>query len=157
MSIVTTVDNVRKVGPVRSLKLMAAMVVALGMVAANLLAAASVSASALGCARWGYVHVAGVSLPTGQYCFGINGSGTTVNNTTGSINTPVIYNYEEVVRFYDGYGNNYRTYYQPTHWGASYGSQFWSTGVHGTAQRGSVCGELTSNSVVVVKVCESIF
>ena len=115
-------------------------------------------ASATGCARWGSVHIPGFgSIPTGQYCFSINGSGTRVNYTSGSIDTPVIYNFAEDVRFYDGRGNNYYTYWGPTHWGAAYGPHSWWTSINGTAQRGSVCGELTSNSVIVTRVCESIF
>jgi hypothetical protein len=115
------------------------------------------SATATGCHIWAYVVVDGYPAPTGEYCFGVIGSGTTVANTTGSYETAYLYNYSEVVRFYNSSGSNYATFYGPVHYGYAYGPHSWSTGIHGTAQAGGrVCGSLTSSGVAIATVCEGI-
>ena len=110
-------------------------------------AAAPASATSVWCNRWGsvYVPVAHVSIPVGQYCFGVEGSGTTVNSTSGSINTPWIINYSEVVRFYNNAGTNYRTFTESAHRGYAYGAHYWTTDIHGQAQPGRACGTLTAS------------
>jgi hypothetical protein len=51
------------------------------------------SASAGGCHFWGHVYIPiiGVDLPDGEYCFGVSGSGTTVNYTDGNYTTMWLY------------------------------------------------------------------
>lgn len=98
-----------------------------------------------------------ISIPGGQYCFGINGNGTQVNFTTGAYQTARMYNYAEAVRFYDNHGNNYATFWTPEHLGWAYGPHSWATNIHGTAKAGGrVCGSLTSSGHVVATVCEGI-
>jgi len=115
-------------------------------------------ASANGCHVWFTpITIVGHVIPEGEYCFGVVGSGTTIDYTTGNFITAVIYNYSEVVRFYDSHGNNYDTFYEPEHYGNAYGTHAWSTNIHGTARAGgSVCGSLTSSGFTVATVCEGI-
>ena len=63
--------------------------VAIATVASVTATATPASASAVGCVRWGQKHIpyVNISIPTGQYCFGVHGSGTYVQFTDGSINT----------------------------------------------------------------------
>ena len=66
-----------------------------------------------------------ISIPGGQYCFGINGNGTQVNFTTGAYQTARMYNYAEAVRFYDNHGNNYATFWTPESiFGWAYGPHY---------------------------------
>jgi hypothetical protein len=145
------------------LRRLACLVVIIGVMIVALSSSFAVTsvpakASATGCVRWGSVHIPEVgSLPLGQYCFTINGTGTTVNYTLGSINTPWIINFAEVVHFYDGYGKEYATFYGPVHRGYAYGFQLWKTKIHGTAKVGRVCGQITSSGVNVATACESIY
>jgi len=115
-------------------------------------------ATADGCHVWtSPITIVGHVIPEGEYCFGVVGNGTTIDYTTGNFMTAVIYNYSEVVRFYDSYGNNYSTFYEPEHYGNAYGTHAWSTNIHGTAKAGGrVCGSLTSSGVAVATVCEGI-
>jgi hypothetical protein len=120
-------------------------------------AAPSAQASAVGCTWFGTYVVGGHTIYAGQYCFGINGSGTWVNFTDGSVNTPAIYNRSEVVRFYDRYGNLYAAFYEPEAYGYTYGFHYWQTGIHGWAKAGGrVCGTLTSSGAGVATACEGI-
>jgi hypothetical protein len=129
-------------------------------VAGSLVAtSAPAMASAVGCTRYGsvYIPVVKFSIPTGQYCFGINGSGATVNFTDGSVDTAWIVNYSETVRFYDGHGHNYYTYNGPVHAGYAYSYHYWQTSIHGSAVVGGrVCGTLMSSGTAVATACESI-
>jgi hypothetical protein len=118
--------------------------------------AGTASASATGCTQWGAKSVAGHSLPTGQYCFSIDGSGTTVNWTSGSFNTGWIGYPTEKVEFYDTGGNNYATYTTFQGTGTLYGFHYWKTGIQGNARVGSVCGQLLSYGQPVARVCENI-
>lgn len=129
-----------------------------GVVIGSAVATASpASASAVGCTWFGSYNVAGHTVYSGQYCFGINGSGTTVNFTDGSVNSPAIYNRSEVVRFYDRYGSNYATFWGPTSYGYTYGFHYWQTGIHGTANAGGrVCGTLLSSGAAIATACEGI-
>jgi hypothetical protein len=115
-------------------------------------------ASADGCHVWtSPITIVGHVIPEGDYCFGVVGTGTTIDYTTGSFITGVIYDYSEVVRFYDSRGNNYATFYEPEHYGNAYDTHNWTTNIHGTAKAGGrVCGSLTSSGAVVVTVCEGI-
>ncbi|WP_162907627.1 hypothetical protein [Allorhizocola rhizosphaerae] len=113
-------------------------------------------ASATGCALYGG-NYGGYFIPGGQYCFSINGSGLTVNFTSGSFNGPVLYNWAESVRFYDTSNTNYATFNKPVTSGAAYGYHYWQLPIHGTARTGRVCGELKSSGSVVATVCHNIF
>jgi hypothetical protein len=113
-------------------------------------------ASATGCARWGVKKILGYSIPTGQYCFSVEGNGTNVTYTSGSFNTGYIEYPTEVVQFYNTSGRNYASYTTFRGQGTLYGFHYWKTGIHGTAQKGSVCGSLLSYGQTVVRVCENI-
>lgn len=127
---------------------------AAGLIAGN---SSPAFATADGCTFFHVIRFAGYTIPGGQYCFGINGRGTTVNFTTGAYQTAVTYNYSEVVRFYDSHNNDYATFYKPVHYGWAYGPQSWTFNIHGTAKAGGrVCGSLTSSGVAIATVCESI-
>lgn len=124
---------------------------------AAFIAASPASASAVGCTWFGSYSIAGHTIYSGQYCFGINGSGTRVNFTDGSANSPAIYNRSEVVRFYDSRGSLYATFYEPTSTGYTYGYHYWQTGINGTAKAGGrVCGTLTSSGAALATACEGI-
>ena len=100
-----------------------------------------------------------VHIPTGYYCFGVNGKGPKVNYTTGGFTTAWLYNYTEVVRFYNADGVNFKTYIEPVHYGYAYGAHDWRTGIHGTfnaAAGGRVCGSLLASGVKIATKCESI-
>jgi len=122
------------------------------------------SVGAYGCTQWGPIKipVVNVTIPLGVYCFGINGSGTTVTSTyghyyflLGSLHG-ALYNETEVVRFYDNHGNNYQSIWEPVHLGWRYGDQWWTTNIHGTAYPGRVCASLVTNGAVMATVCEGI-
>jgi hypothetical protein len=113
-------------------------------------------ASAMGCTQWGAKSVLGHSIPTGQYCFSVEGSGTTVKFTAGSFNTGWIGYPTEVVQFYDTTGRNYASYTTFRGQGTLYGFHYWQSGIHGTARVGSVCGNLLSYGQTVARVCENI-
>lgn len=117
---------------------------------------APASATAIGCTRWGTVHVPDATLYSGQYCFGVHGNGTTVDFTDGSINTPRIVNFTEVVHLYDNWGRSYATNYEGVHQGNAYGFHYWRSGLRGRARVGTICGELLSSGVHVATVCERI-
>jgi hypothetical protein len=74
-----------------------------------------------------------------------------------SIDTAWIVNYTEVVRFYDGHGNNFATFTEPVHNGYAYGYHYWQTGIRGTARVGRVCGTLMSSGTPVATACERIY
>lgn len=113
-------------------------------------------ASATGCTRWGNVSIFGISVPTGQYCFTIQGSGLKVTGTIGSFNTPQIGYPSERVSFYDTKGNRYASYNTYSASGNIYGYKLWSTKISGTAKVGHVCGELMSYGAVIAKACHNI-
>jgi hypothetical protein len=141
----------------RARKLMvAALVVATLAVTMVVTGVKPAFASATGCARWGAKHILGYSIPTGQYCFSIQGSGTTVNFTSGSFDTGYIEYPTEVVQFYDTSGNNYANFTTFQGQGTLYAYHYWQSGIHGTARVGSVCGNLLSYGQTVVRVCENI-
>lgn len=80
-----------------------------------------------------------------------------MNFTDGNVNSPAIYNRSEVVRFYDRYGNNYATFWEPTAYGYTYGFHYWQTNIRGTAQAGGrVCRTLLSSGAGVATACEGI-
>lgn len=99
----------------------------------------------------------GFTVPTGNYCFSVIGSGTWVDFTSGSWNGPVIQNAGERVTFYDRYGNNkgsWITYSQP---GNSYGYRYWRSGLRGNAWAGgSVCGDMMASGVTIGRICHRI-
>jgi hypothetical protein len=128
-----------------------------GAGAIALTSAPPASASALGCAGFARFHVDGIPIYGGNYCFGVWGSGSYVNFTDGDVNTPMIYNRSEVVRFYDSHGSNYATYWGPTSYGWTYGYHYWRTGIHGNFRSGGrVCGTLLSSGHGVATVCHGI-
>jgi hypothetical protein len=114
------------------------------------------SASATWCAQFGAKSVLGHSIATGQYCFTVSGSGTTVNYTSGSVNTGWIGYPTEVVQFYDNTGSNYASYTTFRGQGTLYGYHYWKTGIHGNARIGSVCGSLLSYGQTIARVCANI-
>lgn len=129
--------------------------------------AAPAQASAYGCTRWGSVtipvpDVGDVKVPVGVYCFGLVGSGQKIDYTqgnyyflAGSID-PRLYNERERVQFFSNTGAVYDTVWEATHLGWRYGNQSWTTGIHGTARPGRVCGSLVSAGVVIATACEDI-
>ncbi len=134
------------------------------LIGTSVVAAAPAQASAYGCTRWGALKVPGVGVvvPLGVYCFGVNGSGTTIHFTDGNYYflgeslRPALYNEREVVRFYDNRGVNYSTIWEATHVGWRYGNQSWQTTIHGTARPGRVCGSLLTSGAVMATVCQGI-
>lgn len=114
-------------------------------------------ADASGCTLWGgeEIPVIDVTIDTGEYCFGVKGNGTQVDWTDGSFNTTFITDWTEIVRFYDGYGNNYATFNEPVT-PNSYGFNYWTTHIHGTAKLGRVCGTLLTEGVEIATACEGI-
>lgn len=133
------------------------LLLAAGAAVSTLVGASPAQASATGCAWWGVRTVGGYQIPAGQYCFTIHGGGLTVTGTTGSFNTPVLYNWSETVRFYNNSNSNYSTFNKPVSNGAAYGYHLWSLPVNGTAQPGRVCGELKSSGVVIARVCHNVY
>lgn len=139
----------------------------LGFIAAmlmTLLAASAVAnaqpaqASASGCTGYKNVTlpVVNMTIPSGTYCFGVNGSGLWVNNTSGSL-SGLIYNRSEVIRLYDDWGQNYKTYYGSTAYGYSYGTKFWrQNNVRGTIKSGQICGTLTAGGAAVATHCHYV-
>jgi hypothetical protein len=115
------------------------------------------SASSGWCTTYGPVKIAGVTLPTGVYCFAVMGNGLHVSYTTGELDTGWIMNYREVVRFYDNSGNNYATFWGPVHSGYAYGDHAWNTNINGTARPGRVCGILMSSGTEVTSICRSVY
>lgn len=128
-------------------------------IGSSLVTAKPVQAGASGCTRWGsiYIPVVHMSLPSGQYCFTIQGKGTTVTNTISSEYSDYIANFAEIVHFYDMYGKEYATIHTHVHYGNAWGLYYWSSGIHGTAKKGSVCGELLASGTSLTKACEAIF
>lgn len=116
--------------------------------------ASPASASATKCASWGPVQLVGHSIPTGQYCFSVSGSGTRINFTNSSFNTGWIYSPQEVVHFKDTRGREYATFYTYHQSGWVMGGYHpWKTGISGTAKPGTACGELLSSGASVATTC----
>jgi hypothetical protein len=68
-----------------------------------------------------------------------------------------MYDYGEIVRFYDGDGHLYYTFYEPEHHGYAYGDHRWKTGIHGTAKAGGeACGTLTAAGKAIATACVDI-
>lgn len=124
---------------------------------AGAVSAMPASASATWCGYTGTIAIKGVTVPTGQYCFSVIGSGTHVDFTSGSYNGPIIIDAVERVTFVDRNGNSYaswNTYNKP---GRSYGYRYWRSGINGNARSGgSVCGEMMSAGVGISKICHRI-
>lgn len=127
------------------------------VVGAGAVSAAPASADARWCGYTGTIAVKGVTIPTGQYCFSVVGSGTHVNFTSGSYNGPIILDAVERVTFVDRYGNNYASWITYNKPGRSYGYRYWQSGINGNARSGgSVCGEMMSAGVPLRKICHGI-
>ena len=94
----------------------------------------------------------------GVWCFTVNGNGGYVSSVSGHDATAWVDNTYMVVRFYDNYGNNYATYYGPTHVGRAYGVVYWNmTNVHGNFRPGKACGALRSSGNVYATACDGIY
>lgn len=142
--------NVRR----RIISALAVTTIAIG---ASIGSASPASASATNCSSWGPVSVYGHSIPTGQYCFSVSGSGTRVNFTNSSINTGWIYSPQEVVHFKDTRSRTYATYYTYGKSGWLVGGYHpWKTAISGTALPGAACGELLSSGVTIASACVQI-
>jgi hypothetical protein len=117
-----------------------------------------VGASATGCSWWGGGNVGGYYVPTAQYCFSISGSGTRVNSTSGSYNSPWgnVCNWREVVSFYNSNGQNYKTIVGSTHYGC-WRANWESLPINGTAQKGYVVGQLQTNGQRLTEVRHNIY
>jgi len=139
--------------------ILASALIAIGIGGGVLATGGVAHASGMSCARWGSLTIPGenLTIPSGQYCFSVSGSGLTVYNTQGSEYTGWIYNYGETIRFYNNSGQNYFTYSIPTHLGWAYGWKLWTTGINGRAQAGRACGTLTSAGAEVATTCVGIY
>jgi hypothetical protein len=115
------------------------------------------AASATWCLYTSQVRIGGVTVPTGQYCFSVLGSGTRVDATTGSWNGPVAPWPSERVTFYNRYGTSYASWITYSGSGNTYGYRYWRSGISGYASSGgSVCGEFMASGVVIGKICHRI-
>ena len=76
----------------RTRKIIVGAGLALAMMVGGLVAASPASASATWCLPTSQVKVFGVTVPVGQYCFSVIGSGTRVDFTSGSWNGVVVVN-----------------------------------------------------------------
>lgn len=133
---------------------LAALLILAGITAVT---AAPASAGATWCRYTGTVVVKGITIPTGNYCFSVGGSGTRIDFTSGSFNGPIIYDAAERVTFVDRYGNTYASWITYSRAGKSYGYRYWKTGINGYARAGgSVCGEMMSAGVPIGKICHRI-
>jgi len=115
------------------------------------------AASATGCSWWGPHTVGGITLQTGEECASVNGSGTWVNNTSVSFNSPWsnVCNWREVDRFRDTNGTLYATIYGPTHYGCWHAN--WDqVNINGNARSGSVQIALQQNGADITSVTHSI-
>jgi len=147
----------------RRAALATAMTVA-ALLGTNLLAATSAQADSSDCASWGPQRgiAIGTTVPSGVYCFGVDGSGHQVSDTYGkyyftSITLhAALYHEREVVRFYDKKKANYATFMEPAYSGWRYGNANWTTNIHGTVRSGRVCGSLRGNGKVLATICESL-
>ena len=101
------------------------------------------------------------TIPTVEFCNGVNGSGTYVDNTYGSFLTPgVICNYSITSEFFNSSSQWYRTFSSGTHWGCSFpgwGSETMRIYERFYAQRGFVCNTLRENGTRVTSSCFSIY
>ena len=136
-----------------------ALLAVVGLTATNVVATAEpAAASATWCQYTSTVTLpGGYTVPTGNYCFTVNGSGTWVNFTSGSWNGVIIFNPAERVTFYDRYGNNKASWITYSQQGTSSGYRYWQSGIRGNAWAGgSACGEMMSSGVTVGKICHRI-
>jgi hypothetical protein len=107
-----------------------AATVGAALLGTNLLAATSARADSSDCAGWGPQQgiAIGATIPSGVYCFGVDGSGHQVLDTYGkyyftSITLhAALYHEREVVRFYDKKNANYATFMEPAYPGWRYGN-----------------------------------
>ena len=140
--------------------LLALVMVLAGVFAIVAVTPGSASASANGCTYWGglTIHVGGhaIGLPGGRQCINVLGSGTYVTGVQGWWDTTYMYDSLEVIRFYDTHGNNYRTYYGPTHEGYAYGQLSYTKTLNSNMKPGSVCTSALSGGVTVATACELI-
>jgi hypothetical protein len=135
----------------RTILLIASGSLAVAAVGGTVIAAAPASASATANAL--YNGDAG-----GLWAFHVDGNGNTVYDVSGKAITAYIENSYMVVRFYNDSGNNYKTYYGPTHVGRAYGLVYWDmSNVNGTFQPGKACGALRSDGQVLATACVGIY
>lgn len=141
----------------RTRKIFVGAGLALAMLVGSLVAASPASASATWCLPTSQVKVFGVTVPVGQYCFSVIGSGTRVDFTSGSWNGIVVVNATERVTFFDRNGTSYASWITYRRDGNSYGYRYWRSGISGTARAGgSVCGEFQTGGVVIGRICHRI-
>src|ERR1700749_3828781 len=87
--------------------------------------------NAHGCTDWGNLKVTidghTLQIPSGSFCINVIGSGNHVTSVGGSWYTAYLYNSASVVRFYDKYGELYKTYDTSAHLGYAYAHGSWNT------------------------------
>jgi hypothetical protein len=141
----------------RRAALTTAAITGAALLGTTVVAASSAQASTdSNCVTWTKVK------PPGVYCFGIDGSGRQVSGTFGNYYFvglsfhPALYNEREVIRFYNKKNVNYQTFLEPAYRGWRFGSQNWTTDIHGAVRPGRVCGSLQGDGKVLATVCVGI-
>ncbi len=136
---------------------LAVMLCAFGMVGTvAIISAPAASASSTHCAWVSPVRIFGRTIPLGSYCFSVNGSGLNINNTLSSYEAGWVENLSERVDAIDTSGNTYASWWTYRGNGTLYGTHAWTSGIHGSARPGSLCGHLFSNGIQIAAVCNGI-
>lgn len=129
-----------------------AVVAAIGIGAVS---ATPAAASATGCQLYGGGNINGQWYPSGQWCASVNGSGTYVNGTSGSFNSPWgnVCNYRTQLRFIDGTnGSVYRTVDYGINWRCDHAAFMSFPGLNYNARRGKIEIRLIVNGGVLATV-----
>ncbi len=117
-------------------------------------------ADAYKCNFWGPINVGGWTIPQGQYCAYLGGSGTYVRSIGGNFQVAgSICNYTVTAEFFDQNSRWQRTYVSPMQYGCTGNRQYpvsvWVNS-HGT-RGGFVCSSLRQSGTRVSSVCFGLY
>ena len=147
---------IKKHMPRRLCVALAGLSLVLGISATTAIGATPAHASGTHCAWVNPIRIFGRTIPLGSYCFSVNGSGLYVTGTLSSYNSGYVYSLSEHIDLFDNHGNDYYSYWDYSSSGTLYGAHAWSSGLHGWARAGSICGTLYSSGVQIARTCNSI-
>jgi hypothetical protein len=118
------------------------------------------SADAYKCNFWGPINVGGWTIPQGQYCAYLEGSGTYVRRIGGNFQAAgSVCNYTVTAEFFNRYGQWQRTFESPMQYGCTWNRQTpvnvypYYSGDRG----GFVCSTLRSSGTRVSSVCYGLY
>ncbi|HSE29408.1 MAG TPA: hypothetical protein VLA77_02365 [Candidatus Saccharimonadales bacterium] len=126
------------------------------MIGLSVVAAAPAHADVTRCALTSSIRIQGYTVPTGQYCISVSGSGLQVNSTSGSWHGLFVEYPTERTTFYDTNGTAYLSAITYRGYGRTWGYRHWWSSISGKARTGSACFQFMSYGTEIGKICVNI-